>query len=1288
MSTATAANNNPFPGLRPFKEDEEYRFFGRENQVDAMVDKLTATRFLAVVGTSGSGKSSLVNCGLRPALHGGLMARAGTAWRMAQFRPGSDPMRAMARALAKDGVLFRDYQAGGLTLAEIVDTTLRMSNLGLIDIYEQAQLGDGVNLLVVVDQFEELFRYRQFGAGHEDNVYGMSEEAAAFVNLLLEAKAQTTHPIYVVLTMRSDFLGDCTQFTGLAEAINAGQYLVPRMTRDERRAAISGPVGVGGAEISPVLLTRLVNDVGDNPDQLSILQHALNRTWNQWERSGASGPLDLPHYQSIGTMAHALDQHAERAYAELTTARQQQICEKVFKALTDKATDPRGVRRPTTLGTLCALAEATAAEVTEVIDVFRKPSRSFLMPPAEETLEAETVIDISHESLMRVWERLKTWADEEAQSAHIYRRLAETAALHGEGKAGLWSDPDLQVALDWKEKNQPNKEWARRYNPHFERAIDFLQASEKKRAAAEAERQRQQNAEVERAQRELQQAQALVEAQQQRAEAERQKVEEQRERLNQQARAASRMRRLMAALAVVALLALGSTVFAFTAYKRAENERKNADAATTKAIAAESKAVTEKDNVDTQRKAAEVAQHQAEIDKADAEHANKLAAVRAVEAGEQRKLALASATKAETERQNAERERDTARGLEKEKQEQATTNGYFKTAFDKLASAKYVAAAYSLQDALNYFKEKGKTPDILSTHINIGDVYREANRVGAAMPRGVIAQHESLKSYDSAIELIESGAGDGPLLVATLEKAASVGAESDSLDGRRESADYYKRAAAVYRKLGNKEYEADRFIDAGIVFSRSDDPESIAFAQENFNLAVQVYADDKNKMAETNEDVAEHYERTVEKESKEDKKADDAESDQADETSPESKKVAATRRQQERVLHENRLRSTAADYFLAAANIYAGVSASESAAKMLKAGAILGQSKTLELKEKAVAVFSAAADKFKAADAKQEQTEALISAGDVFREADNRELWPRADSYYELAVRVYRDAGLKKEEAETLSSIALSYGLSLDPGQKRRAVDYYQRAATVSGATKNQPAEVSALLNAAGVLVNLEDKEAQLQATALYDRAVAVYENDSRKQVATLVRIGSSLFRADDEARTAKAETYFEQALALGEKKSGKKGAASAYMVIGAAYQSQRQFSKAIANFEISRTLYQELKEPYGLGMALYRLAAIYEPNKAKATPLADQSLELLAQALPGIESSGDKKDLADGHYAMGYLYQRIKRDNVKALASYVSAYALYKTMPDQSGRVLNMERSIPGLRKAVKPNP
>src|SRR5687767_11791437 len=118
---------NPFPGLRPFLEDEEHLFFGRESQVDAMVDKLAATRFLAVVGSSGSGKSSLVNCGLRPALQRGFLARAGTSWRMVQFRPGNNPVRAMAHALARDGVLFQHLEPGPLSAKDMVEAALRLS---------------------------------------------------------------------------------------------------------------------------------------------------------------------------------------------------------------------------------------------------------------------------------------------------------------------------------------------------------------------------------------------------------------------------------------------------------------------------------------------------------------------------------------------------------------------------------------------------------------------------------------------------------------------------------------------------------------------------------------------------------------------------------------------------------------------------------------------------------------------------------------------------------------------------------------------------------------------------------------------------------------------------------------------------------------------------------------------------------------------------------------------------------------------------------------------------------
>jgi hypothetical protein len=486
---------NPFPGLRPFRENEVRLFFGRESQIDTMVEKLAAIRFLAVVGTSGSGKSSLVNCGLRPALSRGLMASAGTAWRMAQFRPGSDPIKAMAQALAQPGLLFRDQDFEGLSAQEIVETTLGMSKLGLVDIYEQAHFSENEmpNLLVIVDQFEELFRFQNLQSA-EPGPNRAFERSVAFVNLLLEAVSSEL-PIYVVLTMRSDFLGDCAQFFGLAEAINRGQYLVPRMLRDERRSAIAGPVAVAGGEISSELLTRLVNDVGDNPDQLSILQHALNRTWAEWQREGGAGAIDLPHYEAIGTMLHALDFHAERAYAELGDDRQKVICEKVFQALTDKGPYLRGIRRPTSVAALCAITETSLDELDPVFDVFRKPSRSFVMPPAGEPIAAETIIDISHESLMRIWVRLTGWVNEEAESAAQYQRLVQNMSLKAEGKAGLMTDPELSLMLDWRKNLKPNAAWAERYKSGFAPAIAFLEESREKRDADLAAEQARQNAE-------------------------------------------------------------------------------------------------------------------------------------------------------------------------------------------------------------------------------------------------------------------------------------------------------------------------------------------------------------------------------------------------------------------------------------------------------------------------------------------------------------------------------------------------------------------------------------------------------------------------------------------------------------------------------------------------------------------------------------------------------------------------------------------------------------------------
>jgi WD40 repeat protein len=583
--------SNPFPGLRPFEFDESHLFFGRDGQSEQLIGKLARTRFLAVVGSSGSGKSSLVRAGLLPALLGGFMTSAGSDWRIAILRPGNDPIGNLARALNARDVFGSEIDENVGIQNAIGEANLRRGSRGLVEAVRQNSMPDNENLLVLVDQFEELFRFaREASRKTKDESERYQNDAAAFVKLLLEAHSQREANIYVVLTMRSDFLGDCAQFWDLPETVNESQYLTPRLTRDQLREAITGPVAVGGGEITPRLVNRLLNDVGDNQDQLPVLQHLLMRAWDEWKQKRlevevkeGEGTVRRPHkevhqgeaidlccYEAVGGMPEALSRHADEAFNELPDDRHREVAEKIFKALTEKGPDNREIRRPIMLAEICAVTHAAMAEVVTVVDTFRLPGRSFLMPPAGTALNSESLIDISHESLIRGWTRLRDWVEEEARSARIYRRLAETAELHREGRAGLWGDPDLQLALDWQEKNAPNRDWARRYYPGFETAIAFLQASEQKRDSDLATLERAQREEAERTRRELQQAKALAEAQQQRAEAEKQKADEQRQRLEEQARAASRLRRFIAALVVAAVFALGVAVIAYLFYREAE----------------------------------------------------------------------------------------------------------------------------------------------------------------------------------------------------------------------------------------------------------------------------------------------------------------------------------------------------------------------------------------------------------------------------------------------------------------------------------------------------------------------------------------------------------------------------------------------------------------------------------------------------------------------------------------------------------------------------------------------
>jgi hypothetical protein len=303
-------------------------FFGRRQQTVELMQQLHRTHFIGVVGSSGCGKSWLIRAGLIPNLKAGFLVEDRAQWRIAVMKPGDAPLRNLAAAL--------DPAGETESLADAIRTGGAQT---ILETLSPALADSDTNLLLLVDQFEEIFRF-----GIESGNAEQRAEAADFVSIMLALAEQRTLPIYVVMTMRSDFLGDCDNFYGLPEAPNRGQYLVPRLTRQQRRQAIEGPIRLFHASISPRLLDRVLNDVGDQFDQLPVMRHALMRTYERWKQSG-DPEIDVLHYEAVGTIKEALSRDAEAALEGMSDE-YLKIAERMFQTLTDTDARNRRIRRP------------------------------------------------------------------------------------------------------------------------------------------------------------------------------------------------------------------------------------------------------------------------------------------------------------------------------------------------------------------------------------------------------------------------------------------------------------------------------------------------------------------------------------------------------------------------------------------------------------------------------------------------------------------------------------------------------------------------------------------------------------------------------------------------------------------------------------------------------------------------------------------------------------------------------------------------------------------------------
>ena len=428
----------PFRGLAPFDAAHAEYFFGRERLVADLLARLVGSTLIAVVGPSGSGKSSLIRAGLLPSLaQGGLPGSE--RWRQGLMRPGEHPVAELARRLAR--IAAAEGEPAGVDPITLALDAVR----------------PGERVVLAVDQLEETFT-----ACRDEG------ERAAFVEAIVAIAADPDQRALVVLGIRADFYGRCAEYPELSAQMSANNVLIGPMRRAELRRAIELPARRAGLRVEPSLVSALVGEVADEPGGLPLLSTTLVELWQ--ERSGRT--LRRSAYERSGGVNGAVARLAERAYGQLSTP-QREHARTILLRLTD-AEQPVPVRRRVALSELETERDEDAAAALAVL------TESRLVTVDEDTIE------VAHEALLREWPRLRAWLAEDIEGRRLHQHLISAATEWERSvrdRAELYRGARLESALDWAAIHDPELNELER---------EFLEAS-KEASEREAERQRRAN---------------------------------------------------------------------------------------------------------------------------------------------------------------------------------------------------------------------------------------------------------------------------------------------------------------------------------------------------------------------------------------------------------------------------------------------------------------------------------------------------------------------------------------------------------------------------------------------------------------------------------------------------------------------------------------------------------------------------------------------------------------------------------------------------------------------------
>ncbi|MHC5596517.1 MAG: nSTAND1 domain-containing NTPase [Nostoc sp.] len=394
----------PYKGLSYFDctEADANLFYGRTALTDELLEKVRSGNFLAVLGASGSGKSSVVRAGLLYQLKLGRRLSGSDTWQLKIFRPGINPLQNLALAFV-ESKLSDIERASQLAKAEEL---IAKGTVGLGQLITAAQTQ---RVMLVVDQFEETFTQCQD-----------IRKRQQFFECVLGALQRDDNKLCLIITMRADFLGKCLEqeYGGLAKKIQEHLVTVTPMNREELKTAIIKPAELVNLAVEPELVSQMIADVENSPGSLPLLQYTLTELWQQRTEER----LTLTTYSKLGGVRGTLQTRATEVYESLSLE-EQQATKRIFLELTQLGEGTEDTRRQVVQRDL-----VTSQHPEFVINRIIQRLADEKLVVTSTLSNQVAVVDVAHEALIRHWLLLRKWIEESRDTLQQKRKI-EAAAI-------------------------------------------------------------------------------------------------------------------------------------------------------------------------------------------------------------------------------------------------------------------------------------------------------------------------------------------------------------------------------------------------------------------------------------------------------------------------------------------------------------------------------------------------------------------------------------------------------------------------------------------------------------------------------------------------------------------------------------------------------------------------------------------------------------------------------------------------------------------------------------------